>query len=139
MQLTKFANKNIALVADGERSGSHSVFFKLKIDNKMANHKDFKTVMIRNLDSDENKDILAVLNEFMSQKDIKTAQSGIEGIIRAYNIQKHKIERIERTTKQKEESDQKKINLLEAENEKMKSALRYFDYFTKSLQSIDLR
>lgn len=105
----------------------------------MTNHKDFKTVMIRNLDSNENKDILSVLNEFMSQKDIKTAQSGIEGILRAYNIQKNKIERLEKTAKQKEESDQKKTNQLESENEKMRVALSYFDCFTKSLQQINLK
>lgn len=105
----------------------------------MANHKDFKTVMIRNLDSDENKDILVVLNEFMSKNDIKTAQSGIEGILRAYNVQKHKINRLETTYKQKESDYQSRINQLEAENEKMKSSLRYFDCFTKSLQQINLR
>jgi hypothetical protein len=52
-----------------------------------------KIVTFRNLDSRENEDVVRILLKFMQDSNLESVQKGLEEIIRAYAINKNRLNR----------------------------------------------
>lgn len=98
--------------------------------------KTFSTITLRNLDSDESKDVIEILNDFMNESDIKTGQAAIEGIIRKY----YKILKLSKdlqTTKnnlEKELADTKRD--WQAESKSLTTSLNTFGIFMADIAAL---
>lgn len=68
--------------------------------------KEFKTLTIRDLDTNDNQDIVKIMNDVMNYYDLKTGQQVFEKVVREYDFLKDKL-RNEEQKRQKEVSELK--------------------------------
>lgn len=98
------------------------------------NSKEFKTLVIRNLDS--NPHLVRILNDVIKSTGHKTGQSAIEHIISRYESQNIEIERINRLYyERKREFEQKQLEL-QNKLDKANKALYHFQQFQLLTQEL---
>lgn len=93
----------------------------------MEKTKDFKTLVIRNLE--DNKDLVSILNEVINETDFKTGQSAIEYIIRCYRRNKIEIERLNRLYYERKKDFEEKELILQNKLKRVNSAIYHFKQF----------
>lgn len=99
--------------------------------------KQFTTITLRALDSNENTDIVRIMNLIMNKKGLKTGQSVIEFIIRDYIHKSNQLDSIRVEFNNYTKKAETNIRNLSDENDNMKATMKLFNEFSKLVKKYD--
>jgi hypothetical protein len=98
--------------------------------------KQFTTMTLRALDSEENEDLVRIMNNVMDKEGLKTGQSVIEFIIRDYIRKKNELYNVREDFTKYRQNAEKEIKTLKEDNKGMKDTMKLFNEFSKMVKSM---
>lgn len=99
--------------------------------------KQFTTMTLRALDSEENEDLVRIMNNVMDKEGLKTGQSVIEFIIRDYIRKKNELYNVREDFTKYRQNAEKEIKTLKEDNKGMKDTMKLFNEFSKMVKKYD--
>ncbi len=99
--------------------------------------KQFSTMTLRGLDNNENADLVEIMNQVMQKENIKTGQSVFEFILRDYREKTEELQGLRQTYNAHRHKSNNEIQELQAENQKLKQAIKGFCEFIEVANQLD--